>query len=160
MCVILFICAIYDQFVLVALFFLWDIKCCQTNIQSFTAQPKIIYKIWPLMCSWLDRAPNTFWPCRTASTWSTQSTTWLAKARSPTRTMLKMPLKPRYTVYFMVFIIDGCSFYHAHTWSKSGFSICSRHLVTSKESLNSIFFSKKDLVYIIRAQREMSNHLI
>ena len=41
------------------------------------------------------------------------------------------------------FIIDGCSFNYAHTWSKSGFSICSRHLVTSKESLNSIFFRKR-----------------
>ena len=24
----------------------------------------------------------------------------------------------------MVFILDGCSFHYAHTWSKSGFSIC------------------------------------
>ena len=60
----------------------------------------------------------------------------------------------------MVFILDGCSFHYAHTWSKSGISICWRHLVTSKESSNPIFFSEKDLVYIIRAQREMSNHLI
>ena len=62
----------------------------------------------------------------------------------------------------MVFIIDGCSFHYAHTWCKSGFSICSKHLVTSKESLTSIYFfvSKKDLVYIMRAQRKMTNHLI
>ena len=64
------------------------------------------------------------------------------------------------TIESMVFITDGCSFHYAHTWSKSGISICWRHLVTSKESSNPIFFSEKDLVYIIRAQREMSNHLI
>ena len=39
----------------------------------------------------------------------------------------------QYFIFPMVFIIDGCSFHYAHTWSKSGFSICSRHLVTSKE---------------------------
>ena len=48
--------------------------------------------------------------------------------------------KPYHT---MVFTIDGCSFRYAHTWSKSGISICWRHLVTSKESSNSIFFRKK-----------------
>ena len=37
----------------------------------------------------------------------------------------------------MVFIKDGCSFHYAHTWSKSGFSICSRHLVTSKITIGS-----------------------
>ena len=45
----------------------------------------------------------------------------------------------------MVFILDGCSFHYAHTWSKSGFSICWRHLVTSKKSSNPIFFRKKTL---------------
>ena len=43
----------------------------------------------------------------------------------------------------MVFILDGCSFHYAHTWSKSGISICWRHLVTSKESTNPIFFFGK-----------------
>ena len=62
-------------------------------------------------------------------------------------------------VYPMVFILDGCSFHYAHTGSKSGISICWRHLVTSKESLNPIF-SEKNLVFIIRVQREMNNHLI
>jgi len=33
-------------------------------------------------------------------------------------------------------------------------------LVTSKESSNPIFFSEKDLDFIIRAQSEMSNHII
>ena len=47
------------------------------------------------------------------------------------------------TIESMVFITDGCSFHCAHTWRKSGFSICSRHLVTSKEQLNSIFFLEK-----------------
>ena len=48
----------------------------------------------------------------------------------------------------MVVIIDGCSFHHAHIWSKSGFFlICSRHLVTSKESLNSIFFYRKKTLF-------------
>ena len=42
----------------------------------------------------------------------------------------------------MVFILDGCSFHYAHTWSKSGISICRRHLIPSKESSNS-FFSEK-----------------
>ena len=64
------------------------------------------------------------------------------------------------TIESMVFITDGCSFHCAHTWRKSGFSICSRHLVTTKDSLNSNFFFEKDLVYIIHAQRKMSNHLI
>ena len=43
----------------------------------------------------------------------------------------------------MVFIIDGCSFHSAHTWSESGISICWRHLVTSKESSSPIFFRKR-----------------
>ena len=43
----------------------------------------------------------------------------------------------------MVFILDGCSFHYAHTWSKSDNSICWRHLVTSKESSNPIFFLGK-----------------
>ena len=50
-------------------------------------------------------------------------------------------------VYLMVFIIDGCSFHYAHTWSKSDISICWRHLVTSKESLNSIFFEKRPCLH-------------
>ena len=32
------------------------------------------------------------------------------------------------------FILDGCAFYCAHIWSKSG--ICWRHLITSKKSSN------------------------
>ena len=43
----------------------------------------------------------------------------------------------------MVFIIDGCSFHYAHTWSKAGISICWRHLVTSKRLSNPIFFGKR-----------------
>ena len=43
----------------------------------------------------------------------------------------------------MACLLDGCSFHYAHTWSKSDFSICSRHLVTSKESLNWNFCRKK-----------------
>ena len=61
-----------------------------------------------------------------------------------------LPAKPRlastylkYGFVPMVFIIDGCSLRYAHTWSKSGISICWRHLVTSKESSNSIFFFEK-----------------
>ena len=38
------------------------------------------------------------------------------------------------------FRLDGCSFCYAHIWSKSGISICWKHLVTSKESSNSILF--------------------
>ena len=45
----------------------------------------------------------------------------------------------------MVFILDGCSFRYAHIWSKSGISICQKHLVPSKESSNPIFFFGKDL---------------
>ena len=55
--------------------------------------------------------------------------------------------------HIMVFILDGCSFDYAHTWRQLGISICWRHLVTSKESSNPIFFSEKDLIFIIRAQR-------
>ena len=40
------------------------------------------------------------------------------------------------------FILDGCSFYYAQIWSKSGISIWWRHLVTSKELSNLIFFRK------------------
>ena len=60
----------------------------------------------------------------------------------------------------MVFILDGCSIHYAHTWSKSGISICWRHFVTLKVIKSDFVFVKKDLVFIIRAQREMSNHLI
>ena len=41
------------------------------------------------------------------------------------------------------FILDGCSFNYARMWSKSGISTCLRHLVTSKELTNPIFFSEK-----------------
>ena len=43
----------------------------------------------------------------------------------------------------LVLRLDGCSFDYAHTWSKSGFSICSRHLVTSKESSNRVFLPEE-----------------
>ena len=36
----------------------------------------------------------------------------------------------------LFFIRDGCSFHYANIWSKSGMSICWRHLVRSKESSN------------------------
>ena len=42
----------------------------------------------------------------------------------------------------MVFRLDGCWFHHAHIWSKSGISIFGKHLATSKESSNPIFFSE------------------
>ena len=35
-----------------------------------------------------------------------------------------------------VFMLDGCSVYYAHLWSKVCIWICERHLVTSKESSN------------------------
>ena len=60
----------------------------------------------------------------------------------------------------MVFIIDGCSFLYAYTLSKSGISNCWRHLVTSKESSNLIFFLGNSLFYIIRAHHVLSCHLI
>ena len=47
----------------------------------------------------------------------------------------------------MVFMSDGCSIHYARTWSKSGISICWRHLVTSKESSNSIFIRKNTMFY-------------
>ena len=59
----------------------------------------------------------------------------------------------------MVILLDGCSFHYFRIWSKSGISICSRHLVTSKESLNPGFFLRKDLFYIERAQHVLSYHL-
>ena len=43
----------------------------------------------------------------------------------------------------LTMVKDGCSFHYTHTWSKSDISICWRHLVTSKESSNPIFFSEK-----------------
>ena len=52
------------------------------------------------------------------------------------------------SAFFVVFIIDGCSFHFAHTWSKSGISVCWRHLVTSKESSNPIlFFGKRPCLH-------------
>ena len=47
----------------------------------------------------------------------------------------------------MVSILDGCSFHYAHTWSKSDMSIYWRHVVTSKESSNSIFFEKSPCLH-------------
>ena len=50
--------------------------------------------------------------------------------------------------YIIVLIIDGCSFHDAHTWNKSGISICWRHLVTSIESSNPIFlFGKRPCLH-------------
>ena len=43
----------------------------------------------------------------------------------------------------MVFMLDGCSFHYSNIWSKSGISICWKRLLTSKESSNPIYFSKK-----------------
>ena len=55
----------------------------------------------------------------------------------------------RYGMAFsvMALILDGCSFHYAHTCSKSGFPICWRHLVTSKESSNPIFFLRKKTLF-------------
>ena len=55
----------------------------------------------------------------------------------------------------MVFILDGCSFHYAHTRVDllKAFAYIER-------VVKSDFFPEKDLVYIIRAQREISNHLI
>ena len=52
-------------------------------------------------------------------------------------------LNKQFRLYIMVFRLDGRSFDYAHTWSKSGFSICLRHLVTSKESSNRVFLPEK-----------------
>ena len=43
----------------------------------------------------------------------------------------------------MVRILDGSSKHGAHVRSKSGVSICWRHLVTSKESSNPILFLER-----------------
>ena len=40
--------------------------------------------------------------------------------------------------YIVVFGLDDCSFGFARTWSELGFTICQRHLVTSKESSNRV----------------------
>ena len=53
--------------------------------------------------------------------------------------------KQKCPFYPWFFILDVCSFNYAHTWSKSGISICWRHLVTLKESSNPIFFRRKTL---------------
>ena len=53
-----------------------------------------------------------------------------------------------YTKLTTVFILlDGCSVYYAHIWSKSGLSISWRHLVTSKEWSNPIFSGKYLLLH-------------
>ena len=50
-------------------------------------------------------------------------------------------------VWVMVFILDGCSFDFVHKWSKSGISICWRHLVTSTESSNPTILYKYHGMY-------------
>ena len=42
--------------------------------------------------------------------------------------------------------LDGSSEHGAHIWSKSGISICSSHLVTSKASWNPTFFRKRPIL--------------
>ena len=88
-----------------------------------------------MSCTWWSRIVG----CR--SVWRdivVQGNLWI---------MIKKNLTPNFfhNERSMVFIIDGCSFHYAHTWSNSGISICWRHLVTSKESSNPIFFRKKTL---------------
>ena len=64
-------------------------------------------------------------------------------------------------VLYMDCILDSCSFQYAHTLSKSCISICWRHLVTSKQSSNPIFFFRKDLFHFIRAQcSEIPSYII
>ena len=46
-----------------------------------------------------------------------------------------------------VLILDGSSEHGAHIWSKSGISICWRHLVTSRDS-SCIFFSQKSPILL------------
>ena len=46
----------------------------------------------------------------------------------------------------MIFRLDDCSFYYARIWSKSGISICFKHLVKSKKSSNPIFFRKRPIL--------------
>ena len=47
----------------------------------------------------------------------------------------------------MVFRLDGCSFYYAAILSKSGISICWRHLDTSKVLSNPIYFRKRPILF-------------
>ena len=66
-----------------------------------------------------------------------------------------------YMLGTLVPILDGSSEHAAHNiWNKSGISIRSRHLATSKESLNPIFFLTKGLFYFICAQYVLSYHLV
>ena len=59
----------------------------------------------------------------------------------------------------MVFILDGCSYYYAYIWSKSGISICVRHLVTYKESSNPIFFRERPHQHTCTTYSVLLNYL-
>ena len=61
----------------------------------------------------------------------------------------------------IVFMFNGSSLHYAYIWSKSKISISWRHLPTSKELSNPVFFVVgKYLLYIIRAHHVLSYHLI
>ena len=53
------------------------------------------------------------------------------------------PNRKLHSLRHMILILDGSSERGAHIWSEWGISICCRHLVTSKDSLNLIFFLGK-----------------
>ena len=53
----------------------------------------------------------------------------------------------------MVLTLDGSSEHVAHIWTKSGISICWRHLVTSTESSNPIFFFLENTYFALYTRK-------
>ena len=47
------------------------------------------------------------------------------------------------TIYTMVFKLHGYSLYYAHTWSKSGISVCLKAFGYIERVVKSDFFSEK-----------------
>ena len=61
------------------------------------------------------------------------------------------------SVPIMIFTLDGCPFHYAINQS---FRFVEGIWLHQKSRQIRFFFRKKDLVFIIRAQREMGNYLI
>ena len=58
----------------------------------------------------------------------------------------------------LVLILDGISEIDAHVRSDLCYKICLRHLIRSGAVTNEIFFPRKDLFSLMRAQHVMSHH--
>ena len=65
----------------------------------------------------------------------------------------------------MVYVLDGCSFHHAHIQNKQIFKNLPKHMLTLKKTLNQSFLEKKNFlshhaIAHIHAQHVLDDHLI